>query len=599
MVVALLAAAVLAFSMMQSLVFPVLPAIQEGLGASQQATSWVVTAFLLSAAVFTPLMGRLGDLWGKRLMLVVSLSAIAVGCVGAAVTDNVVVMIAARAVQGVGGGVMPLAFGLAREHMPPRRVAPTIGMLASVGGVGSAVGLVVSGGIVEAWGYHWLFWLPAIATSLVAGATIRYLPTSARHPARVSWWPAVLMAATLVSFLLGVSSGPSRGWTSASVIGLLVASIPLGVWWALSELRSDAPLIDLRILVRPSVRGANLIALLMGADMYAVYSFVPQLIQAPDGSGYGLALSTVACGLVMLSLAGSFFATGLSSDALLRRLGTRTTLVLASAALIVSLVGLATWTDQLLLLLLLLVLQGFGMSLLMVAPTHIVLRNVRPSETGQAAGMNGNLRILGGSIGCAVFASILAAGAPADALPGHRGYTLAFLFLAATMIPALLIGAATPADADRGPEETDGRDETAAEIAETLRRYARALDSRDWPLLASCFTPAATVTFEGFSEYEGRDAVVAGCRASLARFSETEHRIDNCVVQVDPAATSATTTCDVVATHVRNVPGHDTAKCFTIGGRYVDRLVRSGGAWLIADRVLEVTWQDGDPSTMR
>src|SRR6201994_170125 len=208
-----LAAATAAYALLQSLVTPVLPTIEAGLHTTQNTVTWVLTAYLLSASIFTPIMGRLGDMWGKERMLVAALIALTLGSLVAALTGSIVVMIVARVIQGIGGGVLPLSFGIIRDEFPVEKVAGAVGVIAALTAAGSGLGIVLAGPIVEALNYHWLFWIPAI---MLAGATVAaklIVPKSrVRTAGRVSWPAAVLLSAWLVALLVPISEGPSWGW---------------------------------------------------------------------------------------------------------------------------------------------------------------------------------------------------------------------------------------------------------------------------------------------------------------------------------------------------------------------------------------------------
>src|ERR1700712_2998326 len=157
-----------AYSLLQSLVSPVLPLLETNLHTSQNTVTWVLTAYLLSASVFTPILGRVGDMIGKEKVLVAVLVALALGSVLAAVASSIGVMIIARAIQGVGGGVIPLSFGIIRDEFPKEKVAGAVGIAAALVAVASGVGIVLGGPIVDALDYHWLFWIPMIVTILAA-----------------------------------------------------------------------------------------------------------------------------------------------------------------------------------------------------------------------------------------------------------------------------------------------------------------------------------------------------------------------------------------------------------------------------------------------
>src|ERR1700683_5513526 len=212
---AVLALAVGGYALLQSLVIPVLPTIQAGLHTSQNTVTWVLTAYLLSASIFTPIMGRLGDMWGKERMLVAALVAPTLGSVLAALTGSILIMIVARVIQGIGGGVLPLAFGIIRDEFPVEKVAGAVGGIAALAAAGAGLGIVLAGPIVEALNYHWLFWIPAI---MLAGATVAaklIVPESpVRTAGRLNWTAAALLSGWLVALLVPISEAPTWGWGS-------------------------------------------------------------------------------------------------------------------------------------------------------------------------------------------------------------------------------------------------------------------------------------------------------------------------------------------------------------------------------------------------
>src|SRR3954467_5043571 len=234
------------FSLLQSMVNPVLPTIEAALDTDQATVTWVLTAYLLSASVFTPIIGRVGDKVGKHRMLVVALAALAVGALMAAVAPSIGVLIAARAVQGIGGGVLPLTFGIIRDEFPRDRVAGAVGTSSALLAVGAGVGLVLAGPLVNALSYHWLFWLPMIMTALAAVAAAMFVPESPeRTEGAINVTSALLLSAWLVTLLLGVSQGHSWGWASGRVLTLFVAAAVLMPVWVWTEARSAQPLVDM------------------------------------------------------------------------------------------------------------------------------------------------------------------------------------------------------------------------------------------------------------------------------------------------------------------------------------------------------------------
>jgi MFS family permease len=251
-----LAVGVGAFALLQSLTTPALPAIQVALDTSQTNVTWVLTAYLLSASIFTPIVGRLGDMNGKKKMFVIALIALALGSLLAALATSLPVMIAARAVQGIGGGVLPLAFGIIRDEFPEDKVAGAVGLTAALTAIGAGVGIVLAGPIVAALDYHWLFWIPMIMVVVATVAALLFvLESQQRTPGRINWAAALLMSSWLVALLLAVNRAPSWGWTSGAVLGLLVAAVVLALAWVRVEIRSTNPLIDMRMMAIRAVWG--------------------------------------------------------------------------------------------------------------------------------------------------------------------------------------------------------------------------------------------------------------------------------------------------------------------------------------------------------
>jgi EmrB/QacA subfamily drug resistance transporter len=440
-----LATAVATYALLQSLVIPVLPTIQAGLHTSQNTVTWVLTAYLLSASIFTPIMGRLGDMRGKEQMLLVALGALAVGSLLSALAASMPLMLVGRVIQGVGGGVVPLAFGIIRDEFPREKVAGAVGVIAALAAVGGGVGLVLAGPIVNLLDYHWLFWIPMIVLVLAAVAAKLVIPESpVRVPGRLNWVAALLMSGWLVALLVAISEAPSWGWGSARVIGLLVVAAVLAAVWIVVESRSDHPLIDMRMMRIPVVWTTNLVAVLFGVGMYATFAFLPEFLQTPTSAGYGFGLSITQSGLILLPLSVTMFAFGVASGRLTLRFGGKRVLVAGSAISVVPFLVLVFADDHQWEIVVAMALMGAGFGLAFSAMSNLIVEGVPRSQTGVASGMNANIRTIGGSIGAAVMSSIVAANVAPGALPPESGYTHGFEFLAAAAIAAALAATRVP-----------------------------------------------------------------------------------------------------------------------------------------------------------
>jgi EmrB/QacA subfamily drug resistance transporter len=450
------------FALLQSLVIPVLTTVQHQLHTSQSAVTWVLTAYLLSASIMTPILGRVGDMIGKERVFVATLVALAVGSLLAAVSSSIGVLIVARVIQGIAGGMVPVSFGIIRDEFPADKVTGAVGALAALTAAGAGLGIVLAGPVVDTLDWHWLFWLPLILTLLAAVAAVLFVPESpVRVQGRINWVSAVLMSAWLVALLVAVSEAPDWGWGSTAVIGLLAASVLLAAGWVIAELRAATPLIDMQMMRLPAVWTNNLVALLIGAGMYATFAFLPEFLQTPPAAGYGFGASIIQSGLMLLPSSSTMFGVGVFAGRLSRRVGGKVLVVggclIGSGAMaMLAFAHAHEWqiyvSNG---------LMGLGFGLAFPAMSALVVAAVPASQTGVASGMNANIRTLGGSIGSALMASIVTSRLQPSGLPEQSGYTIGFAIMAAALLLAALAGSLIPAARRGVPRAEQGQAEIA------------------------------------------------------------------------------------------------------------------------------------------
>jgi EmrB/QacA subfamily drug resistance transporter len=441
-----LAVGVMAFALLQSLVIPVLPTIQAALHTTQADVTWVLTAYLLSASIFTPIVGRLGDMIGKKRMFVFALSALAVGCLLAAVATSLPVMIAARVIQGVGGGVLPLAFGIVRDEFPEDKVPGAVSAIASMAAAGAGVGLVVAGPIVNALGHDWLFWFPLLVLVIAAVGAHFVVPESAERTAgRINWVAALLLSGWLVALLLPVSQGPAWGWTSPRVVGLLAAAVLLAAAWVVFESRAAHPLIDMGMMRLRGVWTTNLVALLIGVAMYASFAFLSQFLQTPASTGYGFGATVTESGLMVLPQTAASFVLGLFAGRLGERFGSKWVLLVGLCIAAVGYLSFCLFHGERLEIYLIATVMGIGFGMAFATMSNLIVAAVPQNQTGVASGMNANIRTIGGSVGSAVMASVVTAHAGAGGLPREAGYVNGFLMLTGALVLAAFAALLIPA----------------------------------------------------------------------------------------------------------------------------------------------------------
>jgi EmrB/QacA subfamily drug resistance transporter len=419
--------------------------VQHELHTSQGTATWVLTAYLLSASIMTPILGRIGDMTGKKRVFVATLIALAAGSLLAAVASSIGVLIVARVIQGIGGGMVPVAFGIIRDEFPARKVTGAVGILASLTAVGAGLGIVLAGPIVNLLGYHWLFWLPMILTVVAAVSAVLFVPESpVRTPGRISWRPALLLSAWLVALLIALSQAPVWGWGSGPVIGLLTGAVVLAAGWVISELRAATPLIDMKMMRQTAVWTLNLVALLIGVGMYATFAFLPEFVQTPAAAGYGFGASITRSGLMLLPSAITMFGVGMFAGRLAARLGGKVLVVAGCLIGSVAMAILAFAHQQQWEIYLSNAIMGVGFGLAFAAMSALVVAAVPHSQTGVASGMNANIRTIGGSIGAAVMASIVTSQLGPSGLPKEAGYTIGFAAMAGGLVLAALAGLLIP-----------------------------------------------------------------------------------------------------------------------------------------------------------
>ena len=428
-----------AFSLLQSLIIPVLPEIQRSFETDQSTVSWVLTAYLLSASISTPLLGRIGDRVGKKRILLVALSGLAVGSVLSAVAPSIGWLIAARIVQGVGGGVLPLSFGIIRDEFTIEKTRTAVSVVASIASIGFGAGIILAGPIVVFLDYHWLFWLPAIGVTLaVVGAALCIPRSDSTRGGPINPLPALLLSGALASLLLAISRGGEWGWTSGVVVALLIGGALLAAAWIVVEQRVRYPLIDMRMMRLRGVWTANAVAFMVGFSSFSFYAFLPQLIQTPAESGYGLGATITQSGWLLLPSSAVSVLIGLFSARLVRATSARAVMFTGSILCAIAYLMVAAAHTQTWQLYLAVSVQGVGLGLVVSTLAAVVITSVPSGQTGVASGMNANIRTIGGAMGTAAFTGLVASHVTDAGFPAEAAYAVGFVMLAAAMVFAAI-----------------------------------------------------------------------------------------------------------------------------------------------------------------
>ncbi|MEU8992486.1 MFS transporter [Streptomyces sp. NPDC048558] len=447
-VVAVLAFAGIVVSLMQTLVIPVVPELPRLLDAPASDTAWAVTATLLAAAVATPVMGRLGDMYGKRRMLLVSVVLLVTGSVVCALCDALVPMIVGRVLQGLASGVIPLGISIMRDELPAERLGSATALMSASLGIGGALGLPAAALIADNFDWHMLFWTSAGMGVVALVCVVLVVPESkVRTGGRFDLVGGTGMAAGLICLLLGISKGADWGWTSGTTLGLFVAAVVVLVAWGWWELRTEQPLVDLRTTARRQVLVTNLASIAVGFAMFAMSLVIPQLLQLPAQTGYGLGKSMLVAGLCMAPSGLVMMATAPVSAAISRAKGPKVTLMIGVLIVAVGYGLNIVLMSEVWHFVLVACIIGAGVGFGYGSMPALIMSAVPASETAAANSLNTLMRSLGTSTASAV-AGVILAQMTTDlggyALPSESGFKVVLAVGAGAALLAFVVASFIP-----------------------------------------------------------------------------------------------------------------------------------------------------------
>jgi MFS family permease len=437
-ILASLSMGAIAFALMQSLVVPAMPEIQRATGASETSVSWILTGYLLVASVATPIIGRLGDVYGKQRVLVYCLAGVAFGVVVTGLQpSNLALLIVGRSIMGLGGGIFPLAFAIIRDEFPPERIASGIGFLASLIGAASGFGIVIAGLVIQYSSYQLIFWLPLLAVIPAIVMAKFYIPASPEQEGgSINWSSAFLMSTGLSLVLIAITEAVSWGWGSPKTIGLIAVGLLFVAAWIANEVRAKVALVDMTLMRERGIWTTNLVAFLVGIGMYASFILVPLLVQEPSSTGYGFGANVINGALYVLPMAVTMLIAGQVVGPVEARVGSRPALLFGCLITAIAFLMLVPFHGAAIDIYVSSALMGFGIGLAYATLATLVVENADPSQTGVASGMNNVLRTIGGAFGGQVAATILASDVLGSGLPTEDAFVLAFAVCGITSLIA-------------------------------------------------------------------------------------------------------------------------------------------------------------------
>ena len=407
-VIAVLCLAGTTVSLQQTLVVALLPSFAELLSISSDDASWLITATLLTSAVATPVVARLADMYGKRLMMIICILLMASGSLVAALSSgSFVLLIVGRALQGFSSALIPVGISIMRDELPKEKVSSAIALMSATLGIGGALGLPLGGLLFGRFGWSSVFWLSVVVGLAILVAVLLVVPESGvKTRGRFDLLGAVLLSAALTCLLLVISKGARWGGESVALL-LTATAVLLAVWFPYS-LKVSQPLVDLRTSARRPVLFTNLASILVGFALMAnILVSTQQLQLPPEAGGYGL--GALAAGLAMVPGGLAMVVFSPVSGKLINVLGGRITLIIGCAIMGVAYVGRVFLDHSLLSIVIGSAVVSVGSAIAYAAMPSLIMANVPITETASANGLNALLRALGTSTASAVIAGLLTA----------------------------------------------------------------------------------------------------------------------------------------------------------------------------------------------
>jgi MFS family permease len=428
---------------------------------SPVAVGWMITIFLITSAMAAAIIGRLGDLFGRRAIMIIVLIVAGAGSFLSAASSELWLVIVGRALQGASGAVLPLVYGLIREHLPAPRVPLFVGIAAGSSAVAGGAGLMLGGYLADQFPWNAIFLCSGFAAVLSVLAVLAFIPrshVSPPEPQELDLVGGLLFAPVVLGLLLAISNEKMwGGWTSLPVIGLILGSLLLLLIWVRHELRHPRPLIDVRLLADRRVALANGAMMLFACCGLQMAIIQANLLQQPLLTGVGFGLSATLAGLIQVPPNFIALVTGPLGGFISARFGGRTGMILALLLLVggatIMLVNLST----LAIVIVGIVITGAGITLFVATQPNVIIDVVPSSRTSEATGMIMVMRAAFQALGTQIVIALLASepvSLEGATWASRAAFEKTFLYVIACAAAALVLTLALPRKPRRSPART-------------------------------------------------------------------------------------------------------------------------------------------------
>jgi MFS family permease len=439
------ALAALDFGLESSMIVPAIPDLAAHYDASLIAVGWLATGFLLAAIVAVPSLSRLGDLYGKRRLLLIALGAFLLGSLICALTTSIELAIVGRAVQGLGAAAGPLTLALARDTVPPAQLPRVVGAVMVGAAVGGGVGFLLGGIVVDLFSPAAIFWLlAAFAACLILAFTQVVPETPVRKKVRLDLAGVALLGAGLAVLLLAISKGHAWGWSSPEILGLFAGATLLLAAFVVVERRVPDPFVDLSLVARTPFANVNVCSFCFGFGFFVMAYVIPQIGAAPSASGYGLDLSTTEIGLLLVPSCLASLTASFVCGRIVDGVGPRLLVSTGAVCGVAGNLSLALAHDSVAAIALGSAVVGTAWGTLLAVLYIVVLGHASADKSAIATSIAAISRQVGLSIGVtSAFVLVTAAGFSGE-FPSDSGYTTVFVMGAIGASATLLVALTLP-----------------------------------------------------------------------------------------------------------------------------------------------------------
>lgn len=413
---------------------------------------WLITAFLLVGAASNALCGRLGDMLGRRRVMLVLLVFACIGSLVSALSATLPWIIFGRALQGVSAAILPLCIGLLRENLHKDKVPFGVGILSATAAVGAGIGLLSGGIIVDKFSWPWIFYLSGSMAAVSFLMVAAFVPASrgTGFDRKIDVLGGVLFVPAVAGILFGVTKGASWGWLDGRTLALMGGSLLLLAVWVVHELRHEQPLIDVRLFANRQIALTNVAMALFGLGASQLIQSMLMLLQQPDWTLIGFGVSaTIAAAVKLPSMLLSMVASPWSGSIAAKR-GARLAMLYATSTVACAWIGLAVYHGNIYFVVAMMSLATFGGAMMYSAMPNLLVESVPPERTSEAIGLLHVVRTTFTAIGAQMLALLLASSTVSDparsagTYPSAAAYQASFVAIVAVTLLAVVVTLCLP-----------------------------------------------------------------------------------------------------------------------------------------------------------